>query len=316
MKRFGSSASHSFGHCWAIKWQHVIMRMSRVMESCKSHDEHPTDSGCGAVKKWRKLYVRQCSSPELPQIAANVQQPAQVQADIKQNRMCDEHVLADGCRGLQEYEPHEVVQVRQSIDKNDVCQDAERLLSVAGMLVKTDKKRKLCDALDAVATLVKDIHADVETYQSCAELPEVAKAAQPKQVKAHENSYKSFDEHVRLDACAGWTKCSRCAWEKRGREWQHRLDFYVAPFKCPIVEKPADMGGAWGIGCTLCAQFARYHGVIPRYFACFKFGTTSKSRIRFWDFKHHLESQGHKDAVELFLHIRGKDELDDVRNLE
>ena len=40
------------------------------------------------------------------------------------------------------------------------------LHAIAGMLVKTDKKRRLSDALDAVATLVKEIHADLATHKS------------------------------------------------------------------------------------------------------------------------------------------------------
>ena len=155
-----------------------------------------------------------------------------------------------------------------------------------------DKKRRLSEAIAAVTVELQEDHADVKTY-------------------------KSFDEHVRFDACGGFKKCARCHWEKHRTVWQRRLSQHTAPFKFPIVERPANLGGVWSIGCTVCAQFIRYlklyHNKPEKcyQFAHFTAGMT-RPTMRFGNIENHLNSKFHKQAMDHFLNPRRKDEQDDV----
>ena len=51
--------------------------------------------------------------------------------------------------------------------------------------------------------------------------------------------------------------CPRCRWRRRGRVWQKNHAFHhpvTGQWTSPIVEKPLDMPGPWGIGCSICAN--------------------------------------------------------------
>ena len=50
--------------------------------------------------------------------------------------------------------------------------------------------------------------------------------------------------------------CAECQWKKNGKKWQDSVSFVDATGTrvAPIVEKPEHLGGAWGIGCALCAN--------------------------------------------------------------
>ena len=61
------------------------------------------------------------------------------------------------------------------------------------------------------------------------------------------------DEHTHTSFVRG---CARCAWEKNGRSWQKVVAFKdpkSGQMVTPIIPKPAHLGGAWAIGCCVCA---------------------------------------------------------------
>ena len=53
--------------------------------------------------------------------------------------------------------------------------------------------------------------------------------------------------------------CAQCSWRRNGQRWQQQFTFQhptTGQTVSPIMEKPAGWPGAWGIGCSLCADAA------------------------------------------------------------
>ena len=145
-------------------------------------------------------------------------------------------------------------------DKDDFYGDEKSLLSFAGVLGNPYKKRRLSYAVAVVAEELQEVYADAKAY-------------------------KSYDEHVRLDECGGYKKCARCHWERHRSKWQKRLCANIGgKNKSLIVERPAKWGGAWGVGCIVCAQANMAD--VSKVHSYGTFGVRARTAMRY---EHHRE---------------------------
>jgi len=122
--------------------------------------------------------------------------------------------------------------------------------------------------------------------------PELAQVQELEQVHASAGEYTSYDEHVRVGACGGLAKCGRCFFEKHRKCWQVKLGTHIGgSLKCPIVERPKDWGGPWGIGCAVCARA----GKRGKYA---NFTVRSRSAVQICNLMEHCAGQAHKRALQ------------------
>ena len=100
--------------------------------------------------------------------------------------------------------------------------------------------------------------------------------------------------------------CARCRWLKHGRDWQRLVaikERVTGKNISPIVEKPATVPGAWGLGCTLCANRRAPAGAYAqgdgRKSLWASFAVTQES-VSLLSIRRHCTSLFHKDAVQDF----------------
>ena len=97
-------------------------------------------------------------------------------------------------------------------------------------------------------------------------------------------------------------RCAQCKWQRQGPAWQNldTVSFVDAAGQkvTPIVEKPKHLGGAWGIGCALCAS-ARSTVQKHKFQAWAKFEVTDAKSVRKQNIVRHCKSEHHKAAVRM-----------------
>lgn len=96
-------------------------------------------------------------------------------------------------------------------------------------------------------------------------------------------------------------KCAECMWKKHGQKWQDLVSFVDASGTkvAPIVEKPKHLGGAWGIGCALCAN-ARGTTTAHKHFQAWaKFEVREVASVKKLNIQRHCKSEHHRAAVRM-----------------
>ena len=99
-------------------------------------------------------------------------------------------------------------------------------------------------------------------------------------------------------------KCAECQWDKHGKFWQglDTVAFIDASGHkvTPIVSRPEHLGGAWAIGCAVCAK-AKNTLAVPRqlFQAWAKFEVRDLESMKKQSVERHCRSEHHKEAVRM-----------------
>ena len=117
------------------------------------------------------------------------------------------------------------------------------------------------------------------------------------------------DEHTHTSFVPG---CARCVWEKNRQSWQKSLAFKdpkSGQMVTPIIVKPVHLGGAWAIGCCVCAN---YVSTAPRLSpgartnAFAKFTVSNANTVRKHELERHCSSALHMEAMRAMSSQQGQ----------